>query len=116
MAFALFVGVAIGVYLFVGTYMAHFNPVITGGYIVTGHIRLNQIWYYFAAEVIGALLPIVRYLISNEVHLGANSFNRSYPISLLFGIEVLASALLMAVILAVVYTKGLKGFSGIAID
>jgi glycerol uptake facilitator-like aquaporin len=29
--------------------------------------------------------------------------------------EVLASALLMAVILAVVYTKGLKGFSGIAI-
>jgi aquaporin Z len=32
-----------------------------------------------------------------------------------FGIEVLAPALLMAVILAVVYTKGLKGVSGIAI-
>jgi aquaporin Z len=31
------------------------------------------------------------------------------------GIEVLASALLMAVILVVVYTNGLKGFSGIAI-
>jgi aquaporin Z len=98
--------------------MAHFNPVNTAGYIITGHIRLNQIWYYFAAEISGALLAslFVRYLISNEVHLGANSFNRSYPISLLFGIEVLASALLMAVILAVVYTKGLKGFSGIAID
>ena len=97
--------------------MAHFNPVITAGYIITGHIRLNQIWYYVAAEISGALLAslFVRYLISNEVHLGANSFNRSYPISLLFGIKVLAS-LLMTVILAVVYTKGLKGFSGIAID
>ena len=72
--------------------MAHFNPVNTAGYIITGHIRLNQIWYYFAAEIIGALLAslFVRYLISNEVHLGANSFNRSYPISLLFGIDVLS--------------------------
>ena len=34
---------------------------------------------------------------------------------LIFGIEILASALLMAVILTVVYTKGLKGFSGIVI-
>src|ERR671933_95716 len=117
-AVALFVGVAMGVYLFVRTYMAHFNPVITAGYIITGHIRLNQTRYYFAAEIIGALMAslFVRYLISNEVHLGANSFNRSYPISLLFGIEVLASPLLMTVILAVVYTKGLKGFSGIVID
>jgi aquaporin Z len=31
------------------------------------------------------------------------------------GIEILASTLLMAVIYAVVLTKGLKGFSGIAI-
>ncbi len=82
--------------------MAHFNPAVTVGYIITGHIRLNQILYYFAAEIIGA-------------HLGINSFNYVYPISLVFGTEVLASALLMAVILAVVYTKGLRGFSGIAI-
>jgi aquaporin Z len=34
---------------------------------------------------------------------------------LIFGIEVLASALLMAIILTVVYTKGLKGFGGIVI-
>jgi aquaporin Z len=31
----------------------------------------------------------------------------------IFGIEVLASGLLMGVILIVVYTKGLRGFSGI---
>jgi aquaporin Z len=36
-------------------------------------------------------------------------------VPIIFGIEVLASALLMAVILVVVYTKGLKCFSGIAI-
>ena len=32
-----------------------------------------------------------------------------------FGVEVIASALLMAVILTVVHTKGLRGFGGIAI-
>ena len=119
-AFAPFVGVAIGVYLFGRTSMAHFNPAVTVAYLITGHSRRNQIWYYFAAEFIGALLALlaslfVKYLIGNEAHLGANSFNHSYPISVVFGIEVLASALLMAVILTVVYTKGLRGFSGIAI-
>jgi aquaporin Z len=116
-AFAPFVGVAIGVYLFGKVSMAHFNPAVTVGYIITGHIRRNQIWYYFAAEIIGALLAslFVKYFIGSEAHLGANSFNHSYPILIVFGIEVLASALLMAVILAVIYTKGLKGFSGIAI-
>jgi aquaporin Z len=33
----------------------------------------------------------------------------------IFGIEVLASALLMAVIVVVVYNKGLRGFGGIVI-
>jgi aquaporin Z len=60
-------------------------------------------------------MQFVKYFIGNEAHLGANSFNHSYPISLVFGTEVLASALLMAVILTVVYTRGLKGFSGITI-
>jgi len=116
-AFAPFVGVAIGVYLFGKVSMAHFNPAVTVGYIITGHIRRNQIWYYFAAEIIGALLAslFVKYIIGNEAHLGANGFNHSYPITIVFGIEVLASALLMAVILTVMYTKGLRGFSGIAI-
>ena len=37
------------------------------------------------------------------------------PVYVIIGIELLASALLMLVILIVVYTKGLKKFSGIAI-
>jgi aquaporin Z len=116
-AFAPFVGVAIGVYLFGRISMAHFNPAVTVGYLITGHIRRIQLPYYFAAETIGAILAsiFVKHFIGNEAHLGANSFNHSYPISVVFGIEVLASALLMAVILTVVYTKVLRGLSGIAI-
>ena len=73
--------------------------------------------YYFAAEIIGAILAsiFVKYFIGSQADLGANAFNHSYPVLAVFGIEVLASALLMAVILTVVYTKGLKGLSGIAI-
>ena len=116
-AFAPFVGVAIGVYLFGKISMAHFNPAVTVGYLITGHIKSVQLLYYFAAEIIGALLAslFVKYFIGNEAHLGANGFNHSYSISVVFGTEVVASALLMAVILTVVYTKGLRGFSGVAI-
>jgi aquaporin Z len=116
-AFAPFVGVAIGVYLFGRISMAHFNPAVTVGYLITGHIRRIHLAYYFTAEIIGAILAsiFVKCFIGSEAHLGANSFNHSYPVLAVFGIEVLASALLMAVILAVVYTKGLKGVSGIAI-
>jgi aquaporin Z len=100
-----------------------FAAEVIGTFIVvvfaTGSVVIarNQIWYYFAAEIIGALLAslFVKYFIGNEAHLGANGFNHSYPITIVFGIEVLAPALLMAVILTVVYTKGLRGFSGIAI-
>ena len=71
------------------------------------------------AEITGALLGslFVKYLIGTQANLGANAPNyASYPLPLIFGIEVLASALLMAVILVVVvYTKGLKWLSGIAI-
>ncbi len=54
-------------------------------------------------------------MIGNEAFLGANSPNYAYPLPLIFGVEILASALLMAVILVVVYTKGLRGFGGIVI-
>ena len=116
-AFAPFVGVANGVYLFGKISMAHFNPAVTLGFLITCHISKSQLLLYFGAEIIGALLAslFVKYAIGSEVNLGANAPNYSYPLPLIFGIEVLASSFLMAVILAVVYTKGLKGFGGIAI-
>ena len=116
-AFAPFAGVAIGVYLFGKISMAHFNPAVSVGFLITKHITKRLLGLYFLAEIGGAFLAslFVSVVIGNEANLGTNAPNYSYPLPLIFGIEVLASALLMAVILTVVYTKGLKGFGGIVI-
>jgi aquaporin Z len=116
-AFAPFVGVAIGVYLFGKISMAHFNPAVSLGFLISGHITKVQLLQYFAAEVTGAMLAslFVMSLIGTEASLGANTPNYSYPLPLVFGIEVLATALLIAVIYLVVYTKGLRGLGSLAI-
>ncbi len=109
-AFSPFVGVAIGVYLFGKVSMAHFNPAVTMGFLVTKHITKRLAVLYIAAEVMGALLGslFVKYMIGSEAFLGANFPNYAYPLPLIFGVEILASALLMAVIMVVVHTKGLR--------
>lgn len=117
-AFAPFVGVAIGIYLFGKISMAHFNPAVTIGFFITKHITTKiQLAYYFSAQILGALLGslFVKYFIGIQANLGANAPNYAFPLPLIFSIEVLASALLMTIILIVVYTKGLKGFGGIVI-
>jgi aquaporin Z len=116
-AFAPFVGIAIAVYMFGKISMAHFNPAVTSGFLITKHITKVQLAYYLCAEIIGALLGslFVKYAIGFNANLGANAPNYSFPVPIVFGIEVLASALLMAVIFTVVHTKGLRGFGGIAI-
>lgn len=116
-AFAPFVGVAIGIYLFGKISMAHFNPAVTVGFMIAKYITKIQLVYYFAAEILGALVGslFVKYIIGNEANLGANAPNYAFPLPIIFGVEIIASALLMAVILTVVYTKGLKGFGGIVI-
>ena len=116
-AFAPFIGVAIGVYLFGKISMAHFNPAVTLGFLITKHITKVQLLYYFTAEIVGALLGslFVKFLIGNQANLGANAPNFAYPVPLIIGVEILASALLMSVVYVVVYTKGLWRFGGIAI-
>ncbi|MDW0196988.1 MAG: aquaporin, partial [Nitrososphaeraceae archaeon] len=92
-AFAPFVGVAIGVYLFGKISMAHFNPAVTIGYLITGHLRKNMLACYLGAEIIGALLAsvFVKYAIGTEANLGANASNYNFSLPFIFGIEVLAS-------------------------
>jgi aquaporin Z len=116
-AFAPFVGVAIGVYLFGKISMAHFNPAVTLGFLITRHITKLQLLQYFAAEITGALLAslFVMSVIGTEASLGANVPDYSYPLPLVFGMELLATALLMAVIYLVVYTKGLRRLGSLAI-
>jgi glycerol uptake facilitator-like aquaporin len=51
-AFAPFVGIAIGVYLFGKTSIAQFNPAVTVGFMITRHIVTRiQLVYYFTAEI-----------------------------------------------------------------
>lgn len=116
-AIAPFVGVAIGVYLFGKISMAHFNPSISLGFLISGHITKLQLLQYFGAEITGALLAslFVMSVIGTEASLGANVPDYSFPLPLVFGIEVIATALLMAVIYMVIYTKGLRGFGGLVI-
>lgn len=72
---------------------------------------------YFIAEITGALLAsvFVKYVIGTQAYLGTNAPKYSYPIPLIFAVEVLSSALLMTVILVVVHKKGLSGLGGLAI-
>lgn len=116
-AVAPFIALLIGVYSFGKISLAHFNPAVTIGYYITGHITKIQILYYFAAEIIGALLGslFVMNVIGEKANLGANAPNYDFSLGLIFPVEVLASAMLMGVIFYVVYTKGLRGFSGVAI-
>ena len=116
-AFAPFVGVAVGVYLFGKISMAHFNPAVTLGFLITGHITKLQLLQYLTAQITGALIAsvFVMYVIGTEASLGTNASDYSYPLPLVFGIEVLATAMLMAVIYLVVYTRGLWRLGGLAI-
>jgi len=111
------IAVASMVYAFKKISMAHFNPAVTIGFLITGHLQRKFLGLYILAEVIGGFLGslFVKYLIGTQANLGANAPNYSYPIPLIFTVEVLATAFLMGTILIAVHTKGLKGFSGITI-
>jgi len=111
------VAVALMVYSFGKISMAHFNPSVTIGFLVTKHLEKKLLGLYFAAEIIGALLGslFVRYVIGTQANLGANAPDYHFSIPLIVGVEVLVTALLMAVILTVVHTKGLRGFGSIVI-
>ena len=116
-AFAPFIGVAVGVYLFGKISTAHFNPAVPVGFLITKHITRVQLFYYFSAEIIGALLASlsVKFVIGNQANLKANAPNYAFPIPTIIGVEIAPSAMLMSVIYLIVYSRGLRGFSGIVI-
>ena len=88
----------------------------------TSSVAKSATWKIFAAELAGTFL-IVAFATGSVVinaraggaDLGANAPNYSFPLALIFAVEVLATALLLAVAYAVVRTKGLKGFGGATI-
>lgn len=112
-----FIGLAILVYAFGKYSMAHFNPAVTIGFLISGHIQTKQLPIYFSAQAIGAILGsiFVKFVIGDFASLGMTFGNYSYSLGLIFGVEILATFLLMGVILIVAHKKSLNKFSGIAI-
>ena len=120
MAIAPAIAVAIGIYLFGKTSMAHFNPAVTVAFLITKHLERKKglLLIYLLAEILGAILAsfFIYFIFGNEMNLGANAPNYTdFPIYVIIGIEIFASALLMLVVLIVVYTKRLKKFGGLLI-
>jgi aquaporin Z len=112
-----FIGLAIVVYAFGKYSMAHFNPAVTFCFFISGYTKKNQLPFYFIAQAIGAFLGtlFVKYVFGDFAELGLNFPNYTYPISLFYGVEIIATVFLMAVILIVVHIKGLNKFSGLAV-
>jgi aquaporin Z len=115
--FAPFIALSILVPIFGRFSMAHFNPAVTITFLITKHIPARLLPTYLGAQLIGAFLAslFVKFTIGNDANLGANLPNYDFGIPVIFGIEILATAILASVILVVVHTKKFKGFGGVAI-
>ena len=112
-----FVALSIAVYAFGKYSMAHFNPAVTIAFFITKHVKGKQLPLYFTAQAIGAFLGsiFVLFVIGDYANLGTNAPDVSYPLSAVFGYEVIASIFLMGVIYIVVHFKKLRMLTGVAI-
>ena len=111
-----FIGIAIVIQIFGKYSMAHFNPAVSIAFFITGHIKSRQLPIYFTAQAIGAVLGtiFVKFVFGDYALLGTNSPNLEFTMPEIIGYEILATALLMAVIYVVVHYKMSK-LSGILI-
>nr|AIE96111.1 Glycerol uptake facilitator family permease (aqpZ) [uncultured marine thaumarchaeote AD1000_72_F04] len=111
-----FVGIAIVVNAFGKYSMAHFNPAVTIAFFITRHTKARQLPVYFTAQAIGAFLGtlFVKFVFGDYALLGTNAPNLDFSMPEIIGYEILATALLMAVIYVVVHKK-ISKFSGIMI-
>ncbi len=115
-AFSPAVGVGLMVYAFGKTSGAHFNPAVSLGFLINRSITAKEFVLYIPAQIGGAMLGsiVVLHSIGSDAYLGAN-LPGDVGFAEAFLVEVLLTFLLMSVILAVVHTRGLRGFGGAAI-
>ena len=84
-----------------------FNPAVTIALFITRHTKTRQLPVYFTAQAIGAFLGtlFVKFVFGDYALLGTNSPNLDFSMPEIIGYEILATALLMAVIYVVVHKK-----------
>lgn len=80
---------------------AHFNPAVTVAFALTRHFPVRDVTYYIVGQLSGAILGALtlRLIIGDITHLGATLPSDSIEQS--FGLEVVLTAFLMFVIIAV---------------
>ncbi len=105
-----FVGLFIVVLLFGRYSMAHFNPAVTIGFMISGHLRPRTAPVYFAAQAAGAVSGslFVRYVFGNHAKIGLNAPNYQIDILTIFGAETLATVFLMGGILLAISIRGMR--------
>lgn len=102
-----FLGLFILVLVFGKYSMAHFNPAVTVGFAISGHLKPRLIPLYFAAQAIGSISGglFVMYVLGSFANLGLNAPNYNYTLQEVFGVETLATLFLMGGILLVINVK-----------
>jgi len=82
---------------------AHVNPAVTLGLAVTGRFPMAQVPYYWAAQIIGALLAslLLRLVYGNLENLGATRIGDGYSVIDGFVVEIVMTAILVFVVHAV---------------
>lgn len=115
-AFSPAIGVALMVYAFGKTSGAHFNPAVSLGFLINRSINAREFLLYCISQITGAILGSVAtlHLIGSDDYIGAN-FPGDVGFVEAFLVEIFLTFLLMSVIIAVVHTRGMRGFGGAAI-
>ena len=104
-----FIGLFVLVFIFGRYSMAHFNPAVTIGFTIAGYLSPKKIPLYLVAQGIGAISGslFVKYVIGNFAKLGLNAPNYEYSLTVIFGVEILATVFLMGGILLIINVKNI---------
>ena len=102
-----FVGLAVLVFAFGRYSMAHFNPMVTLGFWITGHTSTSKVPVYLAAQAAGAFAGslAVKHILGDYAGLGYNYPDYDLPMHVILASEVAASVFLMGSILLVVGSR-----------